>query len=96
AQKKRMVTASSSTMITIIIYVLIWGNGWANSDNGKMFEDKLQNCALLPNTFQFVYELGVDGREYATTYTTIWEDGCVTAAAKQAGAQSVFDCRRGD
>ncbi|OJD23538.1 hypothetical protein ACJ73_05103 [Blastomyces percursus] len=74
-------------------HVVIQGIGWANSDWGKMLEDKLCDCDLLPDTFHFTYELGYKGREWnATMYTTTWKENCIVGAAKQAGASNSFKC----
>ncbi|OJD09576.1 hypothetical protein ACJ73_10212 [Blastomyces percursus] len=74
-------------------HVVIQGNGWANSDWGRMLEDKLCDCDLLPDTFHFTYRPGKDGSEWkATMYTTTWREGCIVDAAKEVGAPNDFKC----
>jgi hypothetical protein len=74
-------------------HLLIWGAGWASSDSGEKLESELKNSGLLPDTFNFEYGLGGDGREWnVTMYTTAWNDTSVTDAARKAGAQDGFKC----
>ncbi|OJD27906.1 hypothetical protein ACJ73_00699 [Blastomyces percursus] len=74
-------------------HVVIQGNGWANFDWGKMLDDKLCDCALIPDTFHFTYRPGKDGSEWKVTMdTTTWREGYIVDAIKEVGAPNDFKC----
>jgi Alpha-galactosyl-binding fungal lectin len=74
--------------------VSISGNGWLNSDSGAALKSELEKkCALVAGTFEFSYGLGNDGREWTLSARTgVFQQSCVAAAGRQAGAASSFVC----
>jgi Alpha-galactosyl-binding fungal lectin/Subtilase family len=74
--------------------VSISGNGWLNSDSGAALKSELEwKCALMAGTFQFSYGLGDDGREWTLSARTgVFQQKCVAAAGRTAGADDSFTC----
>jgi hypothetical protein len=72
---------------------VMWGHGWASDDFGEGLKGQIAACALLPNTWDFQYGLGSDGREWTAKFRTgVFQRRCVTAAAKESGANENFGC----
>lgn len=69
----------------------VWGHGWASSDRGKSLQDKIKSCALLPDTWDFHYGLGDDGREWTAKFRTgVFQKSCVgNAIGTAAGIDDV-------
>lgn len=42
---------------------VMWGHGWSSKDFGEALKGQVDDCALLPGTWDFQYGLGDDGRE---------------------------------
>lgn len=56
-------------------------------DHGEGLKTQLGDCALLPNTWNFDYGLGSDGREWTAKFRTgVFQKRCVGNAVKSAGA----------
>ncbi|KAH6679331.1 hypothetical protein B0J14DRAFT_686368 [Halenospora varia] len=71
----------------------IWGHGFANADHGDALKHALGGCALLPDTWDFQYGLGDDGREWtAKSRTGVFQRKCVGHAGTSAGAPGSFGC----
>jgi hypothetical protein len=74
--------------------VTIWGNGWENSTFGAEIQSQLKDrCALLPNTWEFSYGLGPNGREWtATARVGVFQKKCVGDNLHNAGAPQGMGC----
>ena len=71
----------------------MWGHGFASSDHGAGVKAQLQGCALLPDTWDFRYELGEDHREWTAKFRTgVGQRSCVNHAVVTAGAPGDFNC----
>lgn len=72
----------------------MWGHGFASSDSGAALKGQVDDCALLPDTWDFQYGLGSDGREWTAKFRTgVFQKHCVGQAGKEAGAPGDFECR---
>ncbi|OIW34633.1 hypothetical protein CONLIGDRAFT_688528 [Coniochaeta ligniaria NRRL 30616] len=67
----------------------MWGNGFASSDFGAALKGQVDDCALLPNTWDFQYGLGSDGREWGGQ---VPHGRVPERAGKEAGAPGDFGC----
>lgn len=73
---------------------VIWGKAWATNDWGAGLKGQIDDCALLPKTWDFQYGLGSDGREWTAKFRTgVFQRHCVGEAGKEAGAPSDYGCR---
>ena len=71
----------------------VWGHGWASSDYGESLKTELKGCALLPDTWDFVYGLGDDGREWTARFRTgVFQKKCVGDAVGMASGFGEFGC----
>lgn len=72
---------------------VMWGHGWANNDFGEGLREQIAACALLPDTWDFQYGLGSDGREWTAKFRTgVFQRGCVASAGKESGANQNLAC----
>lgn len=61
---------------------------------GSGLKGQIDDCALLPKTWDFQYGLGSDGREWTAKFRTgVFQRHCVGEAGKEAGAPSDYGCR---
>jgi subtilisin family serine protease len=71
----------------------IWGHGWDSADRGDSLKKELGGCALLPDTWDFQYGLGSDGREWTAKFRTgVFQKHCAGDAAKTASGIKDFGC----
>ncbi|KAG9237195.1 peptidase S8/S53 domain-containing protein [Amylocarpus encephaloides] len=71
----------------------MWGHGWASGDHGAALKEAVKGCALLPDTWDFQYGMGGDGREWTAKFRTgVFQNSCTGHAGTHAGAPAGFDC----
>lgn len=72
----------------------MWGHGFASSDSGAALKGQVDDCALLPDTWDFQSGLGSDGMGWTAKFRTgVFQKRCVGQAGKEAGAPGDFGCR---
>jgi len=71
----------------------MWGHGFANVDHGSALKNAVEGCALLPQTWDFQYGFGDNGREWTAKFRTgVFQKKCVGHAGASAGAPGGFGC----